>query len=334
MIKINGEVKNLDNCNLLEYIKANGYKLEVIAVELNGNIIKKSDFANITLKDGDSVEIVSFVGGGWFMQVLINGKKVEMPKGSRMSDIKGDYDIFVRNGFGVESSTELFNGDNIIAVRKGEMPRKDNLTQMIFARNGEKATAKLKNACVCICGLGGLGSNIAAMLVRLGVGKLILVDFDIVDPTNLNRQNYFVKDIGSLKTIATERILKEINPYVELELKNVYVNDDNVMQVICGADIIVEAFDNPVCKAQLVNNILSKTDKYIVASSGMAGYASSNNIKTSNKLSRLFVCGDSESEAKENMSLMSPRVNICAGHQANMVLRLLLGIKECWLQLR
>lgn len=263
------------------------------------------------------------------MKIIVNGNEVEIPQGSIMSDIKGDYDIFVRNGYGVDSNTQLFCGDKIIAVRKGELPDENNITQMIYSRNGEFVGSRLKNACVCICGLGGLGSNIAAMLVRLGIGKLILVDHDIVDPTNLNRQNYFIKDIGNLKTTATERILKDINPYVSIVTKNVYVNEDNVMEVIDNADIIVEAFDNPVCKAQLVNSVLSNSEKFIVASSGMAGYGSSNDIKTSNNLSRLYVCGDSESEAKENMSLMSPRVNICAAHQANMVLRLLLGIKEC-----
>ncbi|MDE6565780.1 MAG: sulfur carrier protein ThiS adenylyltransferase ThiF, partial [Clostridia bacterium] len=92
---------------------------------------------------------------------------------------------------------------------------------------------------------------------------------------------------------------------------------------------VVEAFDNPVCKAELVNTIIEKTDKFIVASSGMAGIGSSNDIKSSRAFSRLYICGDSVTGATEGVSLMSPRVNICAGHQANMVVRLLLGETEC-----
>ncbi len=200
---------------------------------------------------------------------------------------------------------------------------------MIFARNGKDASDKLNKSCVCICGLGGLGSNIAEMLTRLGIGKLILVDYDIVDPTNLNRQNYFVSDIGSLKTDATTNILLKINPYVQIVKKNVFVNSKNILEIIECADIVVEAFDSAKSKAEIVNTILAGSDKIVVASSGMAGIGSSNLIKTNKPMSRLYICGDMQSEAKEGLSLMSPRVNICAAHQANMVARILLGEVEC-----
>ena len=262
------------------------------------------------------------------MQIICNGKIINMPKGSTAKDI-GDFDVFVRNGYGITKQTELFEGDNIVAVKSGQVPNKEDFNQMIFARNGKDASDKLNKSCVCICGLGGLGSNIAEMLTRLGIGKLILVDYDIVDPTNLNRQNYFVSDIGSLKTDATTNILLKINPYVQIVKKNVFVNSKNILEIIECADIVVEAFDSAKSKAEIVNTILAGSDKIVVASSGMAGIGSSNLIKTNKPMSRLYICGDMQSEAKEGLSLMSPRVNICAAHQANMVERILLGEVEC-----
>ena len=262
------------------------------------------------------------------MQIILNGKPIEINDCLKACDL-GDYDIFVRNGYGIDSKSQLCDGDSIVAVKKGQMPNEDNLKEMLFARNGQVFSKKLDKACVCICGLGGLGSNIAAMLARAGVGKLILVDFDIVDPTNLNRQNYFVQDIGFKKTFATQRLLKQINPFIKTVTYDMYLNSENCVEIANNADVVVEAFDNPACKAELVNTILASTNKIVVAASGMAGIGSGNIIKTSKVLNRLYLCGDSETETKEGVSLVSPRVNICAGHQANTVIRLLLGETEC-----
>lgn len=261
------------------------------------------------------------------MKIIVNGKEINAAANSKVCDILPNYDVFVRNGYGIDKDAILSEGDKLVAVKKGELPDEDCLKDMILSRNGEISNI-IQNACVCICGLGGLGSNVAQMLARLGVGRLILVDFDRVEPTNLNRQNYFIEDIGSLKTEATAKILKKINPYIKINTNNIFVNEDNVLQIIKEASIVVEAFDNPQSKAMLVNNVLEKTDKYIVASSGMAGYGSSNFIRTSNPFKRLYLCGDNMSEAAEGMSLMSPLVSICAGHQANAVLRILLGLYE------
>lgn len=257
--------------------------------------------------------------------ITLNGKKIAVKQNSTIADnIKG-FDVFVRNGYNVNTNTLLNDGDVLIATKYGEVPSENLLNEMLVSRNGEKVTNAVKNACIAVCGLGGLGSNIAQMLVRLGVGKLILIDFDRVEPTNLNRQNYFIGDIGKFKTQATAEILSKINPYIKLECYNEFLNESNILSLTSSADIVVEAFDNAESKAMLTSCILSSTKKYVVASSGMAGYSSSNNIKTKKPFSRLFVVGDGESEAQEGQSLMSPRVTICAGHQANAVLRILLG---------
>lgn len=265
------------------------------------------------------------------IKVSINGVERTLDKSCSIGELVADFDVFVRNGYGITKDSIVEDGDKIIAVKKGKMVSNESLRKMLNARNGEYVTSSLENACVCICGLGGLGSNIACMLARLGVGKLILIDYDIVDLTNLNRQNYFISDIGCYKTEAISKQLKNINPYVQIVTHNLYVDSENILHIIDNCNVVIEAFDNPICKAELVNSILQNTDKYIIASSGMAGYGSSNEIKTAKYLSRLYVAGDSVTEAREGVSLMSPRVNICAGHMANMALRILLGEFEAWL---
>ena len=180
---------------------------------------------------------------------------------------------------------------------------------------------KLKRAKVAIAGLGGLGSHIAVMLARSGVGHLHLVDFDRVDLSNLNRQVYGLNELGELKTEALKEILLEINPYINVSFENAKVNNDNVKLLFDGFNLVCEAFDNPKAKAMLVSERLSRDSE----TSGMAGYGDANEIKTVKKMSRLYVCGDGKSDAFEGIGLMAPRVMICAGHQANIIIRLILG---------
>ena len=123
-----------------------------------------------------------------------------------------------------------------------------------------------------ICGLGGLGSNIAIALARAGIGRLILIDFDRVDITNLHRQQYKAEQIGMYKTVALAENLKEIAPYIELEAHTERITEENAVTLISDADVICEAFDDAECKAMLTNTVLSELpDKYLVAASGMAG---------------------------------------------------------------
>ncbi len=190
----------------------------------------------------------------------------------------------------------------------------------------EEIKVKLKNASVAVAGLGGLGSNIAVMLARSGVGKLFLVDFDRVDVTNINRQAYFVSHIGMEKTTALREILEQINPYMNIETKTVKVTEDNAPELFGSYPIVCEAFDRPDQKAMLTGTLLSSCPGVtVVSGNGMAGYGDANDIRTEKKMHRLYVCGDLRSDTSEGMGLMAPRVAICAGHQANQVIRLILG---------
>jgi len=198
------------------------------------------------------------------------------------------------------------------------------LENAIAARNVSGTKEKLKNGKAAIAGLGGLGSNIAVMLARIGVGKLLLVDFDVVEPGNLNRQNYNLTHLGMLKTEALKSQIDKINPFVETEICTAKVTETNALEIFKDYPIVCEAFDNPQYKAMLVNTLLEKGGKKIIAASGMAGYESANKIKTKQMLKNLYVCGDFEPAEQDGIGFMAPRVTICAGHQANMVLRLLL----------
>ncbi|MBQ2800434.1 MAG: sulfur carrier protein ThiS adenylyltransferase ThiF [Lachnospiraceae bacterium] len=209
------------------------------------------------------------------------------------------------------------------------MVTREQLEQAMDQRFSKEVYEKFKQARICIAGLGGLGSNIAIMLARSGIGTLKLIDFDVVDITNLNRQAYRIEHIDRPKTEALREIIGEINPYIKIEVIQKKVTEENLAELFTGEQLVCEAFDNPEYKAMLVNYLLEQQPETIVVSgSGMAGVGSSNRICTRQKMKRLYVCGDEESDAYAGMGLLSPRVSICAGHQANMLLRLILGEKE------
>lgn len=209
------------------------------------------------------------------------------------------------------------------------MVTRKQLEQAMDQRFSKEVYEKFKQAKVCIAGLGGLGSNIAIMLARSGIGTLKLIDFDKVDVTNLNRQAYRIEHINLPKTEALREMIGEINPYIRVETIQAKVTEENLQEFFAGETLVCEAFDNPEYKAMLANYLLEQQPETIVVSgSGMAGVGSSNHICTRQKMKRLYVCGDGESDAYAGMGLLSPRVSICAGHQANMLLRLILGETE------
>lgn len=206
------------------------------------------------------------------------------------------------------------------------IPEREEFEKICDLRFGKETYDKLRSAQVAIAGLGGLGSNIAAMLTRSCIGKLLLVDFDVVDISNLNRQIYDIRHINIKKTEALSEYLKTINPYIEIETKNIRVTEDNAGDIFKDYKIVCEAFDKPDNKAMLVNTLLEQCpDTILVSGVGMAGYGDSNQIVTKKLGKRLFICGDGETDISHGIGLMAPRVQICAGHQANKVIQLILN---------
>lgn len=202
---------------------------------------------------------------------------------------------------------------------------REQLDQAFDARFPEEMQTKLRNARVAVAGLGGLGSNIAVMLARSGVGELLLVDFDTVDVTNLNRQMYLIPQLGKPKAEALPEILYQINPYLTYRSVCIKVTPDNVKELFSEYPIVCEAFDKPDQKAMLVRELLMQCPKTtVVSGNGMAGYADANEIRTCQVMKRLYVCGDQSTDVGNGIGLIAPRVTVCAAHEANKVLQLIM----------
>ncbi|WP_330377461.1 sulfur carrier protein ThiS adenylyltransferase ThiF [Cellulosilyticum ruminicola] len=248
------------------------------------------------------------------MKVSINGKQQEVKSKSLWTlkeeflygatrAIKGPL-ITIYNGFQTDEDLKLDEGDEVAFIVKGEMPSKEELEALMCARHTPSVHEKVKKAKVAIAGLGGLGSHIAIELARTGVGHLHLVDFDIVEPSNLNRQMYKIKHLGMYKTEALKQEIQEINPYITVEIDTFKVTQENVLDLFKEEEIVCEAFDKPEAKAMIVNALLeARGDIKIVAASGMAGYESSNEIQTKKINKRLYICGDLYNGAKQEWGL-------------------------------
>ena len=209
------------------------------------------------------------------------------------------------------------------------IPSKKEWADALIDRHGTTLYERFSSATVAICGLGGLGSNIAIALARAGIGKLLLIDFDRVDITNLHRQQYKANQIGLYKADALAENLSEIAPYTEIQTVTAKITEENFTDLLKDADIVCEAFDNAEAKAMLVNGVLEQLpDCYLVAASGMAGMDTPNTIKTRKVMKRFYLCGDEVSDVADTIGLVAPRVMLCAAHQAHTVLRILAGEYE------
>ena len=281
------------------------------------------------------------------IEIILNGAKFKVPVKS-LSELKelalGDKeseiykflekfnatepDIFIVDGFAIKEDSELKDGSNVVFIRRGVMPEREVLRAMIASRNSPELNLALSKAVIGVAGLGGLGSNIAISLARVGVKKLVLADFDVVEPSNLNRQQYFVRHIGMQKTQALKELINDVNPFVEVETHDIFLDEKNVASVFGECEILCEAFDNVAGKAMILNEAgASLKDKKIIGASGMAGYFSSNIIKTIKFAKNVYLCGDLTNEAKIGQGLMAPRVAVCANHEANLAIRLLMGLE-------
>lgn len=209
------------------------------------------------------------------------------------------------------------------------IPSREVMREALNIRHGEDLQNKISAARVAVCGLGGLGSNIAIALARAGVGHLHLIDFDRVDLTNLNRQQYTVGQLGQYKTDALRETLSLVSPYCDVTCDTIKVTEENLPDLLKAEDYICEAFDRAEAKAMLVSGVLEHfPEKYLVAGSGLAGLGSANTIQTRRVSQRFYLCGDGTSDSSVGLGLVASRVLVCAAHEANMILRLIAGERE------
>jgi len=264
------------------------------------------------------------------MIVYVNERATETPEGTTLFALrdatKPDADVIVLNGAPGAADTPLADGDAVVFIRRGETPSFEDLEALMAARHTPGVHDVVRNSSVGIAGLGGLGSAIAVALARIGVGRLVLADFDVVEPSNLNRQQYFVDQIGSLKTDALRANLRRIHPYVDVSTHAVRLAPENVPTIFADVDVVVEAFDKPDAKAMLMETCATALpDTPLVMASGLAGHAPSNTILTRAFGRKVTLVGDLVEAAGPGNGLMAPRVGVAAHHQANAVLRILLG---------
>jgi sulfur carrier protein ThiS adenylyltransferase len=178
---------------------------------------------------------------------------------------------------------------------------------------------------VGIAGAGGLGSNCAVALARSGVGTLVISDFDVIEPANLNRQYYFTPQVGILKTVALKDNIARINPDVVVIAHTEKLDRLNIPEIFAGCDVIVEAFDSDQMKEMLAETVQTKMPGIpLIMGSGLAGWGKSETLRFRKVDETLYICGDESTIAGEDMPSMAPRVGIVANMQANTVVEILM----------
>lgn len=207
-------------------------------------------------------------------------------------------------------------------------PDMSDLQKKIFSKHDPAVLSALRRSVVGIAGAGGLGSNAAVSLARAGVGKIIIADFDRVEPSNLNRQHYSVRQIGRFKVDALAENLRAANPFAEYVVHKIRVTPRNVARLFGAADVLIEAFDRAEAKQMLIETWLSLfPGRPIIAASGVAGYGRNRKIHA-RRLGNLHICGDEEGQSEPGVSPMAPRVALVAGLQANLAVELLVKMKK------
>jgi sulfur carrier protein ThiS adenylyltransferase len=184
---------------------------------------------------------------------------------------------------------------------------------------------RLKDKVVGIAGCGGLGSNCAVALARVGMGKLIIADFDTIEASNLNRQCFFKDQLGQNKAFALKDIIGRIDEKVYVEAHDLFLTETNITELFSECDVIVEAFDKAEMKMMIIETVIEKMpEKPLVCGVGLAGWGSNEAIGLK-KYDNIYICGDRELETSAQFPPLAPRVGMVANMQANVVLEILLG---------
>jgi len=203
-----------------------------------------------------------------------------------------------------------------------------DLEEAFFSKHDPAIVSVLKEAKIGIAGVGGLGSNVAVSLARAGIGTLVLTDFDVVEPSNLNRQQFFIDQLGKTKVDALRENLVRINPFSSYEIHHLKLDAGNISQIYSDVEILVEAFDGVEMKLMLIETwVKNFPNRPLIVGSGIAGYGGNNDCRTKRIFDQVYVCGDGKSDAGI-IPPIAPKVALIAALQANLVLELLLNKKH------
>ena len=265
------------------------------------------------------------------MKVYINGRQCELGGRPTIDYVLQQYcpeaDVVIINSVPVSDMSETISeGDQVCFFKKGNLPEQRELETLILSRQPEVITRRLKAACVGIAGAGGLGSVVAENLARSGVGKLVIADFDVIEPSNLNRQRYCLAQLGMPKVLALADNIQGFNPFVSMVTLHERITFDNAASLFHGCAIVAECLDSASEKAAIVSSILKHMpEAKIVAASGLAGIGDGAAITVRKIFSRLYLVGDSVSDMADGAGLFASRVGIAASMQSHVIIRLLAG---------
>lgn len=265
------------------------------------------------------------------MALTVNEQTVPYENGLTVSDVraihKPDADVLILNGAVVQPDHPVSDGDRVVLITRGATPTGAELEAALVARHTPGVHERVRSATIGIAGVGGLGSTVACCLARLGIGTLVLADHDVVEPSNLNRQQYFLDQLGRPKSEAIAETLRRINPYVKVSACQTMLTRQNVPNLFAECAIVIECFDRPEAKAMALECArISMREKQWIMASGLAGYEPTGTLEVRRLFDNVVVVGDGTSEACPGRGLMSPRVTVCAGMQANVALRILMGV--------
>jgi len=265
------------------------------------------------------------------ISIKFNDSNIEVDAGTTIADIVSKLypsgDVIIYNTvINPDLNTVLNDGDCLVVFQKGIMPSVEDVSVFFHARQKTEVTNQLRKAKVGVAGLGGLGSVVVENLVRAGVGQLVIADFDVVDPSNLNRQRYFADQVGKYKTDAVFENINRISNLTKVKIFNEKVTENNCKEIFSGCSVIAECFDSASAKAELVRALRKHLpDSFVVAVSGIAGIGSEKEITITRISDKLFVVGDMKSEVQEGYGLVATRVGIAASIESHLILRLLVG---------
>ena len=198
----------------------------------------------------------------------------------------------------------------------------------IFSSNPPEVTEILKSKTVFVAGAGGLGSNVCVMLARAGIGHITVVDFDCVEASNLNRQQYFIDQIGKPKVTALKENLLRINPELQITAIQEKLTMKNCGELVTEkTDLIFECFDSAAAKAMLTAFTLRERSNIpVIAVSGVAGVGPCEDITINKGPGKLYIVGDGVSEMNAETGTISSRVTQVSAIQAHVGIRLLLNL--------
>lgn len=267
------------------------------------------------------------------MKLTVNEQPVEVAEAVSLLSVrdrlKPGADVLILNGAAVGGEELLHDGDRVTLIRRGEVPCAEEMEALMVARHTPGVHAKLKEATVGLAGLGGLGSSIAIALARSGIGRLIVADFDVVEPSNLNRQQYFTDQIGQLKADALVANLRRIHPYSIVEAHAVRVTPENISTLFGNVDVMIEAFDQPDQKAMLLDTFTAlRPDCPFIGASGLAGYGNTEALRIHRIAGQVYIVGDLSTAARPGCGLMAPRVGVAAHLQADLAVSLLVDAQN------